>query len=363
MVKLHSSYSSIDSLRLCISDIKEYYQKHSLAIPETLDFYGTIKLHGTNAGVGYNNQNGMWYQSRSNIITPEKDNAGFAKFAESKKEIFMNMINIVKTTYNIDLDNYSIVLFGEWTGKGIQKGVAISEMERFFALFDVKVFNSSNKDDCYYIKGSSSPLTPQKFPELKSDSANNIYNIHEYRTYNIKLNFSDLESLQKELTSYIDEIEVQCPFASAFNVRGPGEGIVFTHYFEDKNNNQQRFIFKVKGDEHKASKEAKKIEIRPEQMSEIDLFIERTVTNNRFQQALDYVYKFNPELETYNKKPEQKHMKHIVQWVLNDILKEERDNIVLNNYEPKQINIAVSKKVFALFTEELTRLRCPAPPS
>lgn len=344
MAKIHSPYSSIDSLRLCISEIKDYYNKTNQSLPDMLDFYGTIKLHGTNAGVGYNNVSGMWYQSRSNIITPEKDNAGFAAFAESKKEQFMNMINIVKTTYNIDLDTHSIVLFGEWAGKGIQKGVAISSMDRFFALFDVKVFLTKNKEECYYLKGTTQ--NERRFAEIKSDSANNIYNIHEFRTYNIKLNFSDLESSQKELTSYINEIELQCPFASNFNVKGSGEGIVFSHYITEK----QRFIFKVKGEEHKASKESKKVEISPEQMSEIELFINRVITNNRFMQAIDYVYKFNPELEeTYNKPPHQKHIKYIVEWILKDIHKEEHDVIEVNKYDPKKINIEVSKKVLPLF--------------
>jgi hypothetical protein len=46
----------------------------------TLTFKGTVKLHGTNAAVCWNASSGMWAQSRENIITPEKDNAGFAFF-------------------------------------------------------------------------------------------------------------------------------------------------------------------------------------------------------------------------------------------------------------------------------------------
>ena len=51
----------------------------------TLTFNGTIKLHGTCASICYNDYN-MWVQSRKQIITPLKDNAGFAFFVESKEE-------------------------------------------------------------------------------------------------------------------------------------------------------------------------------------------------------------------------------------------------------------------------------------
>ena len=42
----------------------------------TLEFVGTVKLHGTNAAVVIGDGE-HWFQSRERIITPEKDNAGF----------------------------------------------------------------------------------------------------------------------------------------------------------------------------------------------------------------------------------------------------------------------------------------------
>jgi len=40
-------------------------------------FVGTVKLHGTNAGIVQWGDE-IWCQSRTNIITPLKDNCGFA---------------------------------------------------------------------------------------------------------------------------------------------------------------------------------------------------------------------------------------------------------------------------------------------
>jgi hypothetical protein len=98
----HSSYSSIEQLRHLVKDVAYYYKDNCIAnnLP-TLRFTGTIKLHGTNAGIGYNNKDGVWCQSRSNIITPKNDNAGCASFVESNKDYF---IDIIKKSINFLID-------------------------------------------------------------------------------------------------------------------------------------------------------------------------------------------------------------------------------------------------------------------
>lgn len=338
----HSSYSSIDSLRLCIKEIKGYYSHKNLDLPDFLDFYGTIKLHGTNAGVGFNNQKSMWCQSRSNIITPQQDNANFAQFVEKNKDKFQNLIMLIQKQYSINLDTHSIIIFGEWCGVRIQNKVAISEMERFFALFDVKIVEIQNKEHNYYLDS--------KFPEIKSDYETRIFNLNEFKTYQIRVNFSDLETIQSDLTKYIEQIEIQCPFAENFNVKGPGEGIVFKTFI----NKKERFVFKVKGDEHKASKEKKKVEILPELFNSYEKFIARTVTQNRLTQAMDYIYNFDSSLETYNKTPEQKDTRHIVNWIKNDIYKEEKDTIETNNLELKTLDKMISKAVYPMFIAKIT---------
>ena len=55
------------------------------AVLPTLSFLGSVKLHGTNAGIVYNwDELAFEYvphvQSKNQIITPIKDNAGFATF-------------------------------------------------------------------------------------------------------------------------------------------------------------------------------------------------------------------------------------------------------------------------------------------
>ena len=80
----------------------------------TIKFTGTVKLHGTNASVCYNNVDGFWTQSREQIITPEKDNAGFSAFANNIKDELISMIRSVAKSNDLDLSKFTISVYGEW---------------------------------------------------------------------------------------------------------------------------------------------------------------------------------------------------------------------------------------------------------
>ena len=90
-MKKQISYPKIMQFRNVVADISNriaYVGKDEngdaifdRTIPKpVLTFKGTVKLHGTNCGVSYNAESGLWAQSRNGIITPENDNAGFAQF-------------------------------------------------------------------------------------------------------------------------------------------------------------------------------------------------------------------------------------------------------------------------------------------
>ena len=96
----------------------------------------TTKIHGTNAGVCYSEPDGIWCQSRENVITVEKDNMGFAWFIEQNKETVISIIKELAKENNINLNTHIISVYGEWIGKGIQKNVAISELGKRFVIFE-----------------------------------------------------------------------------------------------------------------------------------------------------------------------------------------------------------------------------------
>ena len=71
--------------------------------------------------------------SRSQWITPEKDNAGFARWVEqSKDELF-----------KLGPGSH----FGEWWGSGIQRGYGLTKGEKRFSLFNVSRWGPGGKDE------------------------------------------------------------------------------------------------------------------------------------------------------------------------------------------------------------------------
>jgi hypothetical protein len=84
------------------------------------DIVITEKIDGTNASVYIGEDGEFLTGSRTQWITPEKDNAGFSRWASQNKEELMKL--------GVGLH------FGEWYGCGIQRNYYLSE--RRFALFN-----------------------------------------------------------------------------------------------------------------------------------------------------------------------------------------------------------------------------------
>jgi len=153
-----------------------------------LTFKGSVKLHGTFSSVCYNEISGVWYQSKKEVITPipeilykisfddetnviveneedklkfsknilgikkleTHDNAGFAWFAESKKQVFIDLIKSLASYSDIDLKENTIMLCMEWCGKGIQKNVGISKLDKSAFIFSQAKVSPFNEEISSY---------------------------------------------------------------------------------------------------------------------------------------------------------------------------------------------------------------------
>jgi hypothetical protein len=291
-----------------------------------ITFTGTVKLHGTNASVCYNSQEGMWYQSRKNVITPANDNAGFAFFAESNKSSFYNIIGKIKTDNDIDPNEFTISLYGEWAGKKIQKGVAISELDKAFYIFGVKISKPQDPEfNAYWIDSSS----------LRDVDAR-IFNVNDFRSYSIDVDFNMPQLSQNKFTEITEEVEKECPIAKASGILGVGEGVVWVAKYEDS-----IYRFKVKGEKHSVTKVKTLVSVDVEKLASINDFIEYSVTENRFNQAIENVYgEDDLDIEKLG---------DFIRWFINDITSEEMDTMVKNNLEPKDVNKYISNKVREMF--------------
>jgi hypothetical protein len=338
-MKKHISFLSIDQFRTVVSNINRRYNFVGLddngdAIYDPskpkpkLKFKGTVKLHGTNFGVCYNDIAGLWAQSRENIITPQSDNAGSAFFVEANKEAFLELFNQIKENHGLDLTKNTISIYGEWVGKGIQKAVAISNLEKSMFIFGVKITphpkDENDKTPAYWVDS-----TYLKNPEHK------IYNINDYASYEIEIDFNYPQLVQNKIIEMTIEVENECPVGKAFGYIGIGEGLVFSYHTE----NGEVYRFKSKGEKH--SKASKVTTLKPVDDAKINKIIE-TVNNVCVSWRLDQALTAACDLMNGGS-IDRKHLGNYIRLVIADVIKEESDTIAEAGLEPKDLNSKISE--------------------
>jgi len=300
----------------------------------TIKFKGTVKLHGTNAGISYNDKFGVWTQSRNNsfdLDTNADSHMGFSFFVKSNMDYWETEFKDFAYIHDIDTTKFCISIFGEWAGKGIQKGVGISEIEKSFFIFGIKVSNPDDEDFVSQWYDYSNIHAP----ELK------VYNMTDFPTWEIEIDFNEPSRISNKLSELTMAIEEECPVAKHFGKSGIGEGIVW-----ETNYNGTNHRFKVKGEKHSVSKVKTLAPVDVEKLDSVNEFVEYAMTRNRFNQALGEV--FNSPVEYDVKKTGD-----LLRWLINDIMNEEIDVMTENGLTPKDTNKYISVKAKNMFFAEL----------
>lgn len=295
----------------------------------TLKFKGTIKLHGSNGGICYTPDTGVVAQKRSSLIDPDNLTAhfGFNQFVQVSQKIAIETL-MDKLWFKYCTTNEQITLYGEYAGKGIQKGVGISEGEKAFYVFDCKVYNPTTDTEFWV------DISNTKF-EIE-----NVYNIHDFTTFTMDIDFNNPGMSQNDLISYTNDVEKQCPVAGQLGHVGIGEGVVWTTYW-----NGDKYIMKVKGEKHSTSKVKKLASIDPEVLKNIGEFIDYACTANRIEQGIQ---------ETGA--TEKKDTPDLLRWVANDIISEEDNELRANNLEWKQVAREVSNRTRQYFFTKIDKI-------
>lgn len=318
-------YSSIEQFRNVIREVKARHDykgkdeegkaiyQHTENYP-TLKFKGTVKLHGTNAGIVKYSDGRIEFQSRERVLSLEEDNANF--MSEMMK------IDLSFLFSNIQFNDYCAV-YGEWCGGNIQKGVAINGLPKMFVIFGIKA------DDNWL-----------DLPLYLHDNQNNIYNVNQFKTYEIDIDFNNPELVQNKIIEMTIAVEECCPVGKYFNKEGVGEGIVFTC------TTNQDLKFKSKGEKHSVTKVKKLNPIDTEVMNSINEFVESAVTENRLEQGITFFNENNIEVDAKN-------TGQFLSWVVRDVLKEENDTIVNNNLDEKKVKNAIVTKARIWFLNKI----------
>lgn len=267
----------------------------------------STKLHGTNAGICLDRDRGLIIQSREREITPESDNAGFAAYMSipNVREYFESKLKEFVAQPHVRDGYQSVVLYGEWCGQGVQKGVACSMVPKFFAPFA-----------CTLVLKSGSTINLEFWKRFRNEEVRS-FPVNEFT---MALDISNPQPFVDEINKLVEEIENEDPFMlQNFQVSGIGEGLV--GYIEGVPNGLRNdYRFKAKGEKHKVRGDKTPVSIDPVHLESIDQLIEYTVTDARIEQGIQ-------KLQEMGNPIDRKSTGAFMSWLVGDIFEEEGERI------------------------------------
>jgi hypothetical protein len=300
----------------------------------TLKYRGTVKLHGTNAAIvkrqdaeGYPV---LSYQSKERVLTLEQDNAGFMLYMSAQTHNVARLFGAIQNAAGVDTEFGPITVYGEWAGGNIQSSVAINGLEKFFAVFAVRLGEGDGARwmDIEKIKDAEYPNS-------------RIFNILTFGKWETEIDFERPLESQNYLGDLTLEVEKACPAGKHFGNEGIGEGIVWTCVTPGWESSD--YWMKVKGDKHSVSKVTKLAPVDVEAVRAISDFVDMVVTEGRLVQgAQNLVREQGLTFEMANMGP-------FIKWVYADVMKEETDTLVANQLDPKKLGGPIANKARAWF--------------
>lgn len=327
------SFGSIGQFREIIKKVNDRCKYHQIPAPK-IKFRGSVKLHGTNAGISYDARTGeLQAQSRERLLTPFDDNANFAKFVNTNKDFFVGMLKEVASVYDMNI----VVMFGEWAGEGINKGVAINEIPKTFFAFTIRAMKEfpGIADDGTETEVAQVWLSEAQINEAvigyqsQNTGTELIYSIYDedkFPVEEIEIDFSDPIQAQNKLVELTIAVETECPVGKYFGRAGVGEGIVWQ-------NGEHRLKFKVKGEKHSATKVKTVKEIAAvdlELHNSMREFVAAAVSQNRLDQGIVKLGEMGLPADSTSTGA-------FLKWIAQDVLKEEMDVICENNFDKKAL--------------------------
>ncbi|KAF7327745.1 Glycoside hydrolase family 5 protein [Mycena kentingensis (nom. inval.)] len=295
--------------------------------PTRATFFGTVKLHGTNATIVFrNNDPAPQIQSRSWIIQGTKqDNCGTYALL-SRAPLGELVKQILRAAGREDGLFEEVYIAGEVAGKGVQKGVAITQMERFFAIFNIRIdghwVDMREYKDC-------------ALPEHR------IFNVAQYRTFEVDIDFTaPTNEVYERMEGYTTEVCASCPFGTAFvdgagkKIAGSGEGIVWTmvhspYLGAEEFDDTILYNFKTKGEAFATTaympKEAKNVD--PAVAHLAAQFANFALGERRFEQGIEFL-EAEQARQGLKKDPyNSKLTGQFIGWVVADAIREEKNEM------------------------------------
>jgi len=288
----------------------------------TVTYRGKVKLHGTNAAIVVSSDGIIKGGKRTGLVSIDNDNAGFANWLETVKQ------------YITPMDGTTFIIYGEWAGPGVQKGVAVSQIEKkaffpfsvYFPETNVWVYEPDNIK-LYVMDTPNTYVLPWSTSEFVVD-----FRLH-----------SSMEKFTSDISLLVDDCDKSDPFIKEkFGIDGIGEGFVF--YPADgwltkgeHKKYRSQYLFKAKGESHSNSKVSKfkaLVAIDPIILAGTETFTTQFVTEARCEQGL--VEACNGELNSKNIGP-------FMGWVGADVKKESVNELEASGLEWRVVAKSVAQ--------------------
>ncbi len=326
------------------NDPNDWFRNHELLHgTSTVTYKAKVKLHGTNAAVQVRMDGTVLAQSRTQLITPENDNAGFARWVKANEDAWRKTMAVYsKFTGDEKPDHYlNAVIYGEWCGPGIQKKVALASIpKRCFAVFAMRFLDKEGNpmDDFLMVE-------PERLAMYGIQNVPDTYILPWYNAIDINWRQTDEQLTEsiKPINEWVASIEENDPWVEeTFGVKGTGEGLVFYPVSKPHQgfSNFETLCFKAKGEKHKNIQTAAPAQVNPEKAASVDAFVALVLTEARLEQggsAIGFDLKLTP---------------HFIKWCLDDVKKETADEMEASNLTWDEVQKALSAKAREWYVRE-----------
>lgn len=362
----HFSYPSIGLFRIAVKKVSDWCAYSGVSLKPKLSFKGAVKLHGVNTAVVLS-EGAIYAQSREVVLSTEADLNGFAKWVTAHESDFRSLLGplleAARASARPDQAPHSVILYGEWFGKGVQSGVAISQLEKTFCSFGLaRVRSGTVRENGEMVPGEIYQWTPPGFLRMEIAQmvdSGAILCIEDFPTWEIEVDFERPEEAQARLVEITQAVEKQCPVGHLLGVEGIGEGVVWTCQTPSSQVGipVEELRFKVKGEKHSdnAGKELAPVDI--ERLKNVEACVLMVATPHRFEKALDHVRATRPEVDRFD----PSNIGPFLKWIGHDVGKEEGDTVAANGLDPREVVKAVSAKARSWFLERKAERLAQAP--
>lgn len=276
------------------------------------------KIHGVNVSI-INDEDGVRFYSRDGQISyPGSDLHGFARWA-----------------MNLDAEWRKLpvgtVVFGEWAGPGVERGMAISALpEKTLSVFSV-------------VRGDTIIYEPEQIEQILSSlNLGSRVKVVSWGGDAFQVDFADVEgvsTMTDVLSRRVEAVEAEDPWVkTVYGVSGVGEGLVLYPLSVNGEpvvtlEQYALYAFKAKGEKHRTVGAKQAVQVDPTVVNNAAAFATLVVTEARLQQGAKLV----------DETRSPKNTGAFLAWIMADVLKETTTELAASGLTWDQVKSKVQE--------------------